>query len=669
MMCGTERIDGYAFCLGLPSLLPYEDIPSHIRSVTYLMRGSIFRPKYKTNSSGGISLDVRPLGGLVDMYHAHEATERHDKVFALLGMSSDNPGASGLSPNYKIPWDELMARLVRFILGEKVLVWSWSHQQAAAIFAKGCVIGIVSSVQMVKDDTRGDRQHVSIQMQDTLGPSWTVPVAVKPIEVGDVFCHLLGATSPMVVRPRGEYFSVIMVQVAPPNNSETESTNSERLVQSGSSSTHDFLLVWDWDHSHEETQHRDYEAWLASRSIQSPQSNNVESEGYISKQTRSWNVALILSDAGSNEESVVSMLEEMKNTCTPISVQVDGRVLMCMSKLALSYGRMGRSWEAEVEFWRVFWMMKSSRQANGDLIRELKSFGSMCKIHGHIATAKKFEKIAGLLGMARQFPIIKDEDFAVVLAEASIRGVEISEKIVTKAEKRFRSAMDNDETPSRRRYAATPLDLLLARAVWNGNLEATYLLLSHKKAQVNEEVLIHAVRSRDSSPLWCIIGRQKDKILIGENIVITAAQKSNELVLQYLLERHEDKVQITEKVLVAAAANRERSVLVYLLGKWKHKFHITETVAIVAAHNEKFPALKALLQEKGDEIEPTMQVVMAAASNREKLVLHNLVQEKGSEIGMTEQEVMAAWKEEHLLATGRGDDVLGGIVGNIHLRR
>ncbi|TFB01906.1 hypothetical protein CCMA1212_006340 [Trichoderma ghanense] len=665
MMCGSERIDGYAFCLGFPSLLPYDDIPSHIRSVTYLMRGSIFRPSYSINSAGGISLDIRPLSGLIDLYHAHEATERHDKIFALLGMSSDNPGASGLTPDYKIPWDELMARLVRFILGERVLVWSWNRQQAAAVFAKGWVIGIVSSVEMTKDDPRGDRHHVSIKIQDTIGPSWTLPGAVKPIEVGDIVCHLLGATNPMVVRPYGDYFSIIMVQVAPPSNADMELMDPEQWGHSGSSSVHDFLLVWDWDSPHEETQHRDYETWIASRL--SPSSKS-EPEDYIDKQMRLWNVALILSDAGSNGESVVNMLEEMKKSCIAISGQLDQRALMCMSKLALSYGRMGRSWEAEVEFWRMFWTMRSTRQPNGDLIRELTSFGAMCKSHGHAIKARNFEKIAGLLEMARRHPIMEDEDFAVVLADASVRDKDISETLVMKAAKKFYSAADVDGAPSRRRHAATPLDVLLARAVWKGNVEATYLALSHKKAQVTEEVLIHAVRSRDSSALWCILGREKDEILIGENIVITAAKRSSESVLQYLLERHQDKVEITEEVLAAATDNQERSMLVYLLGKWKHKFQITERVAIAAAENEEFPALKILLQEKGNEIEPTMRVVMAAASNREKSVLHSLVQQKGSEIGMTEQEIMEAWKKESLLAGGRSHEIPGERFRNVHLR-
>lgn len=110
-------IDGYAFCLGLQSFrLSYDallDLRNPIRSVTYLIRGSIFRPKYATSPSGGASLGIRPLGELIDMYHTHKATERRDKVLALLGMSSNDPSAAHLLPNYEISWEELFRQLCR----------------------------------------------------------------------------------------------------------------------------------------------------------------------------------------------------------------------------------------------------------------------------------------------------------------------------------------------------------------------------------------------------------------------------------------------------------------------------------------------------------------------------------------------------------------------------
>jgi len=64
--------------------------------------------------SGLFSLRIRALGELIEIYCTREATERHDKVFASLGMSSDDPVAAGLSPDYGIPWETLLERLVRY---------------------------------------------------------------------------------------------------------------------------------------------------------------------------------------------------------------------------------------------------------------------------------------------------------------------------------------------------------------------------------------------------------------------------------------------------------------------------------------------------------------------------------------------------------------------------
>ncbi|KAL7931811.1 heterokaryon incompatibility domain-containing protein [Trichoderma chlorosporum] len=645
MMCGAARIDGYAFCLGLPSLLRYEDISSHIRSVTYLMRGCIFRPKYSVNSLGGISLDIRPLGALIDMYHAHEATERHDKIFALLGMSSDNPIASGLLPNYKTPWNKLMAKLVKFILGEQVLVNTWIRHQAAVVFAKGSVIGIVASVQTAYDDSRGDRQQVNIKMTDIPGPSWSVQVAGKPIEIGDLFCHLLGAAKPMVIRPHEDYFSIVMIEFTPPGDDSMKKMEHASPAQSKDSSVHDFLLVWDWRSSHEEATIRNYETWVTSRV---PEFIQEESKVFADKQTRLWNLALIMSEAGSNDEMMVRTLQNMKNACAKDFGEADQRTLVCMSKLALMYGRTGHLWEAESEFWRMFWMRKISQEKSEDLIRELANFVVMCKSHGFFHGTKNFGKVATLLEMAGRYPSIRHKDFTGLLVEASLRDVEITEKAVIAAEKTFISALELDRSTGQRKYIPQPMEVLLTRAVRKGNLEAAYLLLCQEDVQVLEVVLLAAVRNEDSSALWCLLGREKDNIQITESVILAAARKTNESVLQYLLERHGNKIDITEKVVIAAAENQERSALIYLLGRWRHRFQITPRVAVAAAENEQFPALKILLQAKGPEFEVTDEVVIAAANNRQKSVLLALTQERGDKIRIPKAALEAARSNDNV---------------------
>ncbi|RYP48229.1 hypothetical protein DL768_005836 [Monosporascus sp. mg162] len=197
IICGSTEVDGYAFHLGLEA---YLGLRNPILPVTYLIKHSIFRPKYRIDPSGRVSLDIRPLSELIDMYHAHEATERHDKVFALLGMSSDDPSAAaaaGLSPDYDIPWAELLRRLVKFFLGGQVSVYALPNGETAIIESKGCVLGRVSSV---------DGQRVGITPTDTsrdlwLQKEWSLQPSAKSIRADDVVCLLDGASTPTIIRP------------------------------------------------------------------------------------------------------------------------------------------------------------------------------------------------------------------------------------------------------------------------------------------------------------------------------------------------------------------------------------------------------------------------------------------------------------------------------------
>jgi hypothetical protein len=41
------------------------------------------------------------------MFHTRQASDPRDKVYALLGMSSDNLSKASLQPDYKISWQNL----------------------------------------------------------------------------------------------------------------------------------------------------------------------------------------------------------------------------------------------------------------------------------------------------------------------------------------------------------------------------------------------------------------------------------------------------------------------------------------------------------------------------------------------------------------------------------
>jgi hypothetical protein len=150
------------------------------------------------------------------MFHTHEATERVDKVYALLGMSSDDP--PGLLPDYKVLWENLFEGLIKFILSKQVYVKTWGDEERAVIKSKGCILGQVLSVK------GGDRQEVNIifkNMPEQLGCNrewhalWTLQASVKHIRKGDILCLLQGAPKPMIIRLCKDCFSVIRIAAFP----------------------------------------------------------------------------------------------------------------------------------------------------------------------------------------------------------------------------------------------------------------------------------------------------------------------------------------------------------------------------------------------------------------------------------------------------------------------
>jgi ankyrin repeat protein len=315
-MCGAKMIDGYAFCLGVDSLRDFyeahPDLEGLIRSVAYLIREAIFRTSYSIGSSGRSSLDICSLGELMDMYHAHEATERHDKVYALLGMSSDDLSKVDLLPDYRVPWEELLQRLAKFLLPEKISVETWRDREIAAFKSKGCVLGKVASVQ--SNMARDDRQGVNVTFKNTPGQPeergewsarWTLPVSARPIRKGDLICLLQGASKPMIIRLCNDYFTIIMIAATPQEDIPTKSRHVKwpTLSESENIFTRDFLLVWDWESSLEKHQDRErYETLIRTNNSLS-ECSKTESERYLDNAIKTWNVALILGDSGEDEEA------------------------------------------------------------------------------------------------------------------------------------------------------------------------------------------------------------------------------------------------------------------------------------------------------------------------------------------------------------------------------
>ncbi|KAI0186562.1 heterokaryon incompatibility protein-domain-containing protein [Xylaria flabelliformis] len=288
---GPTDIDGYAFCSGLSELnLSYKtspDFQSLILPAVYLIRGAVSQHKHKRdeiNRSSTFSLHIRPLGELVDRYHTRKATNRLDKVYALLDMSSDDPNKTGLIANYNVSWREVFRKLVEFSLSNQMSVDTWDDKEVAVIEGKGYVVGEVYSV----DNTQYDRQRMDITWKNTSSmfdptkiqsPHFTFHASAKPVQKGDIVCLLQGASKLTIVRLCGDFLTIIMI-AAPPAD------YLQKWLTSVTTFPNDLPLVWDWG--------EDSKYLTFNREVPKCPRTGCQCQEYLDKSARLWNIGMLL---------------------------------------------------------------------------------------------------------------------------------------------------------------------------------------------------------------------------------------------------------------------------------------------------------------------------------------------------------------------------------------
>jgi hypothetical protein len=327
LKCGSTEVDGYAFCVALMSeslgLLKETslNVQNVVHSAVYLIQGAAFRSRRVTSSSAGrFSLGIRPLGELVELYHTRKAAKLHDKVFALLGMSSDDPIAAGLSPDYTVPWDTLLERLIRYLLGQQVSIATWIDVEMAVIQSYGYVIGKVTAVADTQDQSK---QEVTLLLRDQWGElgletRWHLPPSAKSVQAGDIVCLLTGALNPTIIRPYRDYFSIIIV---------TAPTPQGRSLSGGQC---DFLLVWDWEDVSARMEEEYYEAFMK---IRRPGYLDTQSSGPEHSVKRSLNMTKTLEEA-EDYQAAEDRLRRFVESNKRQSGADSSHLLECESKLA-----------------------------------------------------------------------------------------------------------------------------------------------------------------------------------------------------------------------------------------------------------------------------------------------------------------------------------------------
>ncbi|BCR96682.1 HET domain-containing protein [Aspergillus luchuensis] len=243
IMCGPVQINGQMFCEGLDNLKPSSALMARISPISFLIKGAPFRSR-----DGHLSVPTLSIGELVSMYRNHNATKQHDKVYALLGLSSDS-NSTALVPDYGLPWHEVFKQVTEHVF-PKCSVGLCYGSETAVIKNKGWILGYIHSIS---DSLRNSQQTFKVVLNQTcqkLGyydkweAEWSVQASGELLQEGDIICLLEGLSQPSILRLCAEYYTVVTPVVKP----KKQAQNIEDDVIIGKScSDHglcDILFSW-----------------------------------------------------------------------------------------------------------------------------------------------------------------------------------------------------------------------------------------------------------------------------------------------------------------------------------------------------------------------------------------------------------------------------------------
>jgi hypothetical protein len=618
--CGEIEIDGYLFCTGLNGFEISEGIfsglPGVIRPVTYLIRGASFRTRIR-----GPSTSIVSLGVLVDMYHTRKSTIPHDKVYALLGMSSVDAGPYGIIPDYTLQWKLVWRQLIEHIIGRTTVVFVLENMHVAVIESRGIVVGTVSSVE--SHSTRYDRQHVYIDFVHTSASIesfqqwesvWTLQIFAKSVRPDDVVCLLEGATTPTIIRICKHGFQVMALAATPIQVVQVGRNELQRILESKKAYERTFTLIWDWDDRQNPLQsHAEDTAPSESDAELLTHLNSVSSSA-----VRLYDIALILQDVQKYEESR-NCLRRRTEDSVQASVNEDRCRTFDKQLQALIYKNAGNLDDAE----RILLEVVKSQEAlyGENHQRTLDSKAHLTSVyiaHSHSIGAPLYVndrcKITDGVRENEYFPSVA---LKLAIADPNVRFLRYIHKI--------------------RLFA-----LLLGLRTGNAN--------------ITEEFLSQLVSYNELDILKLVLSQRGGEIRITEYIMMLAARKSSTSVMKLLLDFSGREVQMTARVVAMAAVNYRYSIemMQLLLDQRGEDIQITERVVETTAGSEhSIGVMELLLDQRGEEVQITAGVVAAAAAANHRFstgMMQLLLDQRGEEVRITEKVVEAAAKNGYSVA-------------------
>ncbi|KAK3369579.1 heterokaryon incompatibility protein-domain-containing protein [Lasiosphaeria ovina] len=265
IMSRHSEISGQAFCAGLDafdldrfSLHP--DTRVRAGSAMFLMGGTAFQSRQATRegpASNRFSLGVRPLWELINMFQNREATDRRDKVYALLGMSSDVP--TGLSPDYTVPWSDVLRRLTGNLFGGRASVEAWDDSDVSVVTTKARFLGEVdrsANRPNTKDWAGGGEVRIRWSLAtrhpkaEKLHFSYVnYGASARRTLSGDILCSIEGVSAPVIVRLYGNYLVLVSTSVTFQDDIHLHATQPLTWSPETSHCYHSVSIIWDWGSS------------------------------------------------------------------------------------------------------------------------------------------------------------------------------------------------------------------------------------------------------------------------------------------------------------------------------------------------------------------------------------------------------------------------------------
>lgn len=202
------------------------------------------------------------------MFHDRKATVAHDKIYALLGMTSDDISKSSLLPDYRVPLGQLFQSMVKFIISDKISVECRDDQEVAVIKARANVLGHISSVPP-HVSMSGNTQEVTVKWMDEIQRIWrnrgvlltslSIQIPAIPLQQGDILCVLDGATALTIIRLYQD-FAVILAAATMPR--DVDWLMSFGYLEQFEIPVHDIVLIWDWNYNPSSyLRWEDYKLW------------------------------------------------------------------------------------------------------------------------------------------------------------------------------------------------------------------------------------------------------------------------------------------------------------------------------------------------------------------------------------------------------------------------